>query len=364
MQMWLSKIDCSPGITVASIRILQEKAMKAAEDQQPLYIAVSMDEMSIRKHVIWDKKRDMFMGYVNFDTYNETDVVANKVLVFMATGVNQNWKIPVGFFYVSRLDGHSRETLIKMCLAQLAIPNLDIMVLTFDGDRANLKAVESMGASFKIGAIVPDFTNPYTEKKIAVMLDMCHALKLVRNNFFRQEEIFHAGQKISLQHIVALESLQSEQNLHLGNKLTTKHIQYEPNIMNVRIAAETLSDSVANSLDYAREQLGLTDFAESAPTAEFCRVINRIFDIFNSHTATASKAYYKAPLTQDNKNQFFSAMDSTAAYIRQLETKDGRLITTTKAKTGFLGIVFNIESLKAVFSRCVIFYQIVLEKSF
>jgi DNA transposase THAP9 len=354
MQVWLSKIDCSAGVTAISIRMIREKAIAAAAKQQSLLVALSMDEMAIRKHVIWDKNKNMFIGYVNFDTYGENDVVANKVLVFMVTAVNQNWKIPIGFFYVSRLDSNSREILIKMCLEQLSIPNLEIMVLIFDGDKANLKAVESMGASFKNDTIRPEFINPYTDKKIAIMLDMCHALKLVRNNFFRQKEILYEGQIISCHYIAALEKLQNEQGLHLGNKLSIKHIEYQSNVMNVRIAAETLSESVATCLDYVREALHLDDFAESGPTADFCRTINRIFDIFNSYSTV--KGFYKSPLSQANKDVFFRAMDQTAAYIEKLKTTEGQLLTASKAKTGFLGIVFNIASLKAVFARCVDFY--------
>lgn len=51
--------------------------------------------------------------------------------------------------------------------------------------------------------------------------------------------------------------------------------------MKVHLAAQTLSDSVASSLDLAREQ-NVSEFQNSEATSSFLRVINELFDLLNS----------------------------------------------------------------------------------
>jgi len=50
--------------------------------------------------------------------------------------------------------------------------------------------------------------------------------------------------------------------------------------MNVRLAAQTLDESVADALCYLKNQK--EHFSDVEPTAEFIRYINNAFDILNS----------------------------------------------------------------------------------
>jgi hypothetical protein len=67
-----------------------------------LLVALTVDEMAIKKHVFWDEHTGMFVGYVTFS--KATDEIATKVIVFMTTALNGSWKIPLGYLYVNGLD--------------------------------------------------------------------------------------------------------------------------------------------------------------------------------------------------------------------------------------------------------------------
>lgn len=56
-------------------------------------------------------------------------------------------------------------------------------------------------------------------------------------------------------HIVAIVDFQVKYGYRLGNKLTTTHANYENYFMKVAIAAQTLSESVGETLKYLREIL-------------------------------------------------------------------------------------------------------------
>ena len=79
-----------------------------------------------------------------------------------------------------------------------------------------------------------------------------------------------------------------------GNKLQQKHLLWEKHKMNVKLAAQTLSASVANAIDFLHDGVQLPEFQESKATSEFIRRIDLAFDLMNSHNhlAKGSKQTY------------------------------------------------------------------------
>ncbi len=68
--------------------------------------------------------------------------------------------------------------------------------------------------------------------------------------------------------------------------------------MNVRLAAQTLSSSVANAIDFLDKSARL-NFSESNGTVKFIRTIDRLFDmlkvlrhLFEFQVRTHGKKYY------------------------------------------------------------------------
>ena len=58
--------------------------------------------------------------------------------------------------------------------------------------------------------------------------------------------------------------------------------------MNVRIAAQTLSSSVADALEYLMNT-GDVFFKDAGPTIKFIRVVDRLFDQLNSKNPFAKR---------------------------------------------------------------------------
>lgn len=74
--------------------------------------------------------------------------------------------------------------------------------------------------------------------------------------------------------------LEREQGLRAGTKLKKRHINFHNEKINVKLAAQTLSQSVADALTYLKNTN--EDFKGAGPTAEFISFINNAFDILNS----------------------------------------------------------------------------------
>lgn len=116
-----------------------------------------------------------------------------------------------------------------------------------------------------------------------VFLDASHMLKLLRNNLRASKVVIdNNGEEIQWRHLEELHKLQAVEGFHLGNKLTVRHIDYVKQKMKVKLAAQLLSQSVADALTYCKDSLKLQTFQGSTATIKFIKNFNDLFDIFNS----------------------------------------------------------------------------------
>ena len=112
--------------------------------------------------------------------------------------------------------------------------------------------------------------------------------------------------------------------------------------MKVNLAAQTLSSSVADALEFCEGTLKLPQFQGCKATVKFIRVFGCLFDILNSRNPLARN--FKAPIRKSNYSYIKSNLDEAGKYIRKLKCSDGKPILTSKQKTGFLGFLVCIDS--------------------
>ena len=122
--------------------------------------------------------------------------------------------------------------------------------------------------------------------------------------------------------------------------------------MKVNYASQTLSQSVANAIDFCREDLKLFEFQGSEATTEFIRVFDSLFDSFNSQNPLGKR--FKAPLKSENYHEWISLYGEAIIFIKGLHTVDGRPILTSRIKTGFLGFLNGIHAFQNLFEDLVI----------
>ena len=121
--------------------------------------------------------------------------------------------------------------------------------------------------------------------------------------------------------------------------------------MKVHLAAQSLSSSVADAIEYCTKTLKLPQFKGSEATVRFLRVIDRLIDLLNSRNPFGRG--YKAPLRESNKTIREPCLDEAYKYISGLKSPDGMLMTSTRRKTGFVGFLAAIKSTKQLFHELV-----------
>lgn len=110
--------------------------------------------------------------------------------------------------------------------------------------------------------------------------------------------------------------------------------------MKVNLAAQTLSSSVADAIDFCCD-IGVAGFKESAPTTDFIRKIDRWFDIMNSRNPLGRS--FKAPLSAKNKSSWRPFLHETIQYIASLRLENGTRMVDSLRKTGFIGVILSCE---------------------
>lgn len=78
------------------------------------------------------------------------------------------------------------------------------------------------------------------------------------------------SQVINWDYIVRLQTLQDEECIRAGNKLSAQHIDYDSNKMKVKLASQVFSRSVAAALQTCQD-LELDGFDGVGPTINFIK---------------------------------------------------------------------------------------------
>lgn len=223
--------------------------------------------------------------------------------------------------------------------------------ITGDGATSNIKMAERFGCEFHDAMEMKTYFSHSEHGKVHFILDPCHMLKLVRNQLENKKSLINGnGEVVSWEYILKLWQLQEKIGLKLGNKLTQKHIFFRNQIMKVKLAAQVLSGSVANALQYCLDNK-IKGFEDCKATIEFLNIFNTLFDILNSRSMSATG--WKQALHQKNIKEVREFFGHAKKYILGLRTLTGTPIYMTNCKTGFIGFVVCMSSSMSMYEDLV-----------
>jgi hypothetical protein len=142
----------------------------------------------------------------------------------------------------------------------------------------------------------------------------------------------------------SLNRIQESEGFTFANKFSSKYLQFEKHKMNVKLAAQTLSSSVADAIEFLDSSMKLTDFCNSRGTVKFVRTIDRLFDMLNSRSPIDKG--FKRPLRPECKETWDDILKTTANYLLSLRANNEaqQLLAMHPRKTFVLGFVTSIKS--------------------
>lgn len=228
------------------------------ENKKKLMCSLVFDEMYIRKQIYWCWYKEDYAGFVDErfqEPDSDTKKIASQAIAFILNGVNVNFEFPVAYFFIDKLKGSQKKELISDVIKAVTQCGIKITNLTFDGDPANFTMCTLLGANLDVqsDSFQPFFLNSMNGERIYIVSDPCHAEKLARNTLAGKKIIHTVNGQIKWSYFESLYEFSKKNNLRT-HKLTKQHIQWGGCKMNVRIACQTLSNSVANSMQFLLEQ--------------------------------------------------------------------------------------------------------------
>lgn len=371
LKTWLALSDLQgkPGVTEETLSRLRGfvEDMKGDKGER-LVCAIIFDEMYLRKQVLWDENKMEYTGFItygqNVDHVQGRDgdgvkklPVAGKSMIFMLSGINKHFQFPVAYHFVDDLTGEELTPLAIEVIMKVSECGVKIANLVFDGDRKNIKMCKILGANLNVSDpnFSPYIESPYDKSRIHLILDAPHMEKLMRNLLGSHGILFDKDdRKIEWKYFINLEKLSRESNVLKTHKLTKKHIEFERNKMNVRLAAETFSTSVADTFTILREQ-GHTQFIDSEPTSVFTYNMDKLFDILNSRNMRSNNVYKNA-LSEKNKAAIFHFLEYCKDYLtnlKMLRNKKKVNVFKTINGTPILGFIMDITNLQSMYTEYV-----------
>lgn len=150
---------------------------------------------------------------------NTGSTLAKEALVFMITGINEKFKIPVAYFLIAGLKANEKAALIQNVILLAGKSGVKIVGIGYDGLVTNIATAKVMGASFN----QPNkafFINPHGAEKFFLFPDACHSLKTTRNRLASLGVLYDENNnKIEWRYIVELEKYQRDHGINLVTKL-------------------------------------------------------------------------------------------------------------------------------------------------
>lgn len=155
----------------------------------------------------------------------------------MVNGINIRFNLPIQFEFINCLQSHEKPAMILMALDVLTKIGIKVIAITFDGLANNFTTCVLLGAIFNVdNNFRPYIINPITKKKVYIILDPPHMVKLLRNCIGTLKTLHHSdGFKIDWKFFEALIELESKCDI-VTHKMTKDHVLFHNNIMNVRLA--------------------------------------------------------------------------------------------------------------------------------
>lgn len=182
IRKWYTAINGKPGFSDEAFEALKFKANEANSNGKEILGCVIFDEVAIRKQEEFDEQSASRIGFVNFGTNiagSNEKVYAKEALVYMVTGINEKFKIPVAYFLLSGLKSPEKAALTQEVILRVTKAGIKVVGLTFDGLNSNIAMAKVMGASIQKDK--PYIVNPHSNDKIYLYPDACHMLKCARN---------------------------------------------------------------------------------------------------------------------------------------------------------------------------------------
>ncbi|MXQ87977.1 hypothetical protein E5288_WYG022498 [Bos mutus] len=351
LRTWLSKCKPGPGFNSNIFSFLQQKVENG--DQRYQSCSLVIKGLSLTQQLQWDPSGHHLQGFMDFGlgTLDADEMpLASETILLMAVGISGHWSTPLGYFFVNRASGYLQAQLLRLTIGRLSDIGITVLAVTSDASAHSVQMAKALGIHLDGDNTKCTFQHPSSSsQQIAYFFDSCHLLKLIRNAFQNFQSIQFINGTAHWQHLVELAALEEQELSHM-ERIPRKLANLKNHILKTNCAAQVFSESVVRALECLLS-LGLPSFQNCVGTIHFLRLINNLFDIFNSRNFYGKG--FKGPLLPETFNKINHVLTEAKTIFVTLSDTSNNQILKGKRKLGFLGFLLNAESLKWLYQNYV-----------
>lgn len=321
LSKWLRKNQSDTGFDTSLIDALKLKVENMTVRDKTC--ALLIDEMSIKSNLYYNSASDKIIGFEDTGDDDRTRTIASSVLVFMVSGLASRWKQPLGFFFVgTSCSAVKVRNLLYKCLTKTTSIGLNVTAVVSD-QGSNFYMLCNL---LSVSVDKPFFE--YNGKPYFYLFDPPHLLKSIRNNL--QKHVFEFGDKQQAlwAHICQLYDIDSAQHYRLAPRLTKQHVDLPAfTSMRVKLASQVFSYSVSAAIHTHSDADPPTLPPEASDTAEFCNILNNLFDSVNSLHFTSKNKYQCAISNTSCHIEYYQYMIDWFSSLKVINSS-GKVITS------------------------------------
>lgn len=302
----LEKVPFDCGINARLINLIKKSATKMSLVNK--LCVLSFGKIKLREGLISKINIENFKG---LGLKGKCNCVANRAIVFMAQGIEKNWKQPIAYFFSKGpLHATHLSSLIKMIITSLLKAGLKVLATVCDTGRFNVKAINYLLKNTDGGeSNKPVFR--VEGRDIVALYDVPHLLKLTRNAIFKFEILCgknnvakHKYLKLAYEKDTELVEMSALRKIDpCFFKLKQKSKLNKRVTIATRLLCRTMACLIHRGMLYHLPE-------EAFGTAEFILKIDMLFDSLNTTARTNSEKKLKSRASlKSGHNKFWSEME-------------------------------------------------------
>lgn len=265
LRKWVADFNMNEGILDDVLDIMKYKG-ESMSSMEKLAV-ICFDEIHLSPQVAIERREERVVG------------PHSRCQVVVARGLFKKWKQPVFYNY----DQELTEQILFDIIRKLHDIGYTVIAMTSDLGPSNKGLLGKLGIyPFKKDSSRTSFQHPCDATMfIHVFLDIPHLIKLLRNHFL-DSGIYVNGKLINAAALQRLLELNSG-DLKIVHKLTPLHLDVTgTQRQNVKLATQVFSSTNAAAIKRYGMQKLMDECPNWSETADFLKLFNDWFDIFNS----------------------------------------------------------------------------------
>ncbi|KAF6207863.1 hypothetical protein GE061_016312 [Apolygus lucorum] len=347
---WATNFDGYPGFTGQAFTDIRDQVIRLKE--RTINVCLTMEDVPLRRAIDWEDAQvsgftDLGFGRVDSDGIPE----ATRAIIFYASALNANWKMPVGYCFADYLSPQVRSNLLCQYISKLEFCGVKCIGVVLN-DSVTTNQIYGEFGVFGKGALPQGtfHTNADEKLRVSPFVDTMEVMQSLKS-FLKEKKVFIAptGFEVLWSHIQYAEELfgsDSTDWITISGRSSPEFLNY------MRFLTEKLNKDDWPFGKYllvalkVLKKIGVAEFSNADATISFVSAMVTITEVF-----CCSNKFLENRLRLPNHKDTFTTVNKWIHYIGNMKLAGGQFIRDSGRKMPLMNLCMNLSSLKIVVRR-------------